>query len=65
MKLIFDGREIEIPERRIRVKELLRKLNADELYFLVIDRKKGRLLTSDEVVKEDDDVEIKSTISWG
>ncbi|MCD6454586.1 MAG: thiamine biosynthesis protein ThiS [Candidatus Aminicenantes bacterium] len=65
MKLIFDGREIEIPERRIRVKELLKKLKADELYFLVIDKKRGRLLTSDEVIKEDDQVEIKSTISSG
>lgn len=65
MKLIFEEREIEIPERKIRVKELLRKMDADELYFLVIDRKKGRLLTSDEVVKEGDEIEIKSTISWG
>ncbi len=65
MKIIFDGKEVEIPEKKIRVKELLKKLGADELYFLVIDMERRRLLTNDEVVKEGDRVEIRSTLSWG
>ncbi len=65
MKIIFDGREVEIPERKIRVKELLKKLGADELYFLVVDLERGKLLTNDRVVKEGDRIEIRSTLSWG
>ncbi|GEM_PF-2515602 len=65
MRIIFDGREVEIPEKKIRVKELLKKLGADELYFLVIDLEKGKLLTNDKVVKEGDKIEVRSTLSWG
>jgi len=65
LKITFDGKEVEIPERRIRVKELLKKLGADELYFLVIDLERGKLLTNDKVIKEGDRVEIRSTLSWG
>ncbi len=65
MKIIFDGKEVEIPERKIRVKELLKKLGADELYFLVVDLERGKLLTNDRVVKEGDRIEIRSTLSWG
>ncbi len=56
---------MEIPERKIRVKELLKKLGADELYFLVVDLERGKLLTNDRVVKEGDRIEIRSTLSWG
>ncbi len=65
MKIIFEGREVEIPERKIRVKELLKKLGADEIYFLVVDLERGKLLTNDRVVKEGDRIEIRSTLSWG
>jgi len=65
LRIIFDGREVEIPEKKIRVKELLKKLGADELYFLVIDLEKGKLLTNDKVVKEGDKIEVRSTLSWG
>ncbi len=65
MRIIFDGREVEIPEKKIRVKELLKKLGADELYFLVIDLERGKLLTNDKVIKEGDKIEVRSTLSWG
>jgi len=65
LKIIFEGREVEIPERKIRVKELLKKLGADEIYFLVVDLERGKLLTNDRVVKEGDRIEIRSTLSWG
>jgi sulfur carrier protein len=65
LRIIFDGREVEIPEKKIRVKELLKKLGADELYFLVIDLERGKLLTNDKVIKEGDKIEVRSTLSWG
>jgi len=63
MKLIFDGREIEIPERRIRVKELLRKLNLQSQSTLVICN--GEVVTEDEYLNPEDEVEIINVISGG
>jgi len=64
MKVIFKGKEFEI-KGKTSVKKLLKKFKADELFYLVIDLKKKRLLTADEQPDNDSIIEIKKVMSTG
>ena len=56
------GKEITI-EKSLTVKQLLKRLNLIPQTALVI--KKGRILTSDKVLKDGDEVEIRPVGSRG
>ena len=53
-------------ETSIRVKDLVeRKLQLNPEEILVIDRKKGKILSPDSEIMPDDEVEIRMVISGG
>lgn len=64
MKVILRNprREVEVPGRR-RVKELLKDLDILPDTVLVI--RGDQLLTADQVVEEQDEIEIRPAISGG
>ncbi|MDQ7082569.1 MAG: MoaD/ThiS family protein [Aquificota bacterium] len=52
IKVLYRGREIEIPEKRIKAKELLRKLGLSPLSSLVV--RNGEVISEEDYVTEDD-----------
>ncbi len=64
MIVVYNGKEYEI-EEKISVKKLLKKFKADELFYIVIDKRNKKLLTSDEQPAKDSVIEIKKVMSTG
>lgn len=62
VKFFPEGKEIEI-EKKLTVKQLLKRLNLLPGTALVI--RDGKLLTSDIVLKEGDEIEIRVVTSRG
>ena len=66
MKVIVRGEVKEFNITKLRLKELIEKelkLNPEEI--LVIDKKNNQLLTHDEVIENDSEIEIRMVISGG
>ena len=66
MKILMREELKEVKTGKIRVKELVeRKLKLNPEEVLVIDRRRNHLLTPDEVVDDDSEVEVRMVISGG
>ncbi|WP_461832053.1 MoaD/ThiS family protein [Aquifex sp.] len=63
IKVIYRGKEIEIPEKKIKAKELLKRLGLSPLSSLVV--KNGEVISEEEYVEEKDDVRVINAISGG
>ncbi len=64
MIVVYDGKKYEI-EEKTSVKKLLKRFKADELFYIVIDKKNNKLLTADEQPEKDSIIEIKKVMSTG
>ena len=64
MIVVYEGKKYEI-EEKLSVKKLLKRFKADELFFIVIDKKNNKLLTADEQPAKDSVIEIKKVMSTG
>ena len=63
MKVKFQGRITEIDKKSLTVKELLKILNLSSTTVIVL--KDGEIVTEDEILKEENEIEIISAISGG
>jgi len=63
IKVLYRGREIELPERRLKAKELLRKLGLSPLSSIVV--KNGEVVSEEEYVEEGDNIRVINAISGG
>ncbi len=63
IRVIYRGREIEIPESEIRAVELLRKLDLSPLSSIVI--RNGEVVSEKDILKEGDEVRVINAISGG
>jgi len=63
IKVIYRGKELEFPEKRMKVKELLKKLGLSPLSSLVV--KNGEVVSEEETVEEGDEVRVINAISGG
>ncbi len=62
---VYMGKKVIEREGKIRVRKLLRELGADELTYLIIDRKRQVLLTPDEMLDDDSEIELRKVTSGG
>ncbi len=63
VKVLYRGKEMEFPEKRIRVRDLLRKMNLSPLSTIVV--KGEEILSEDDYVEEGDSVRVVNAISGG
>lgn len=63
IKVLYRGKEIEFPEKRLRAKELLERLGLSPLSSLVV--KNGEVIHEEEYVEEDDNIRVINAISGG
>lgn len=63
IKVLYRGKEIELPERRLKAKELLRKLGLSPLSSIVV--KNGEVVSEEEYVEEGDNIRVINAISGG
>ncbi|GAB6065001.1 MoaD/ThiS family protein [Aquifex pyrophilus] len=63
IKVIYRGKEIEIPEKKIKARELLKRLGLSPLSSLVV--KNGEVISEEEYVEEGDEVRVVNAISGG
>ncbi len=63
IKVIYRGKEIEIPEKRLKAKELLEKLGLSPLSSLVV--KNGEVISEEDYVEEGDNIRVINAISGG
>ncbi len=63
IKVIYRGKEIEVPKEKIKAKELLEFLGLSPLSSLVI--KNGEVVPEDEIIEEKDEVRVVNAISGG
>ncbi len=63
IKVIYRGKEIELPEKEIKAVELLRKLDLSPLSSLVV--KNGEVVSEEDILKEGDEVRVINAISGG
>ncbi len=61
--MLYRGKEMEFPEKRIRVRDLLRKMNLSPLSTIVV--KGEEILSEDDYVEEGDSVRVVNAISGG
>ncbi|MCS7252944.1 MAG: MoaD/ThiS family protein [Armatimonadota bacterium] len=63
MRAIFRGKVYEFEEEKMKVRELLKRLNLSPESTLVV--RDNEVLTEDELLKRGDEVRIISAISGG
>jgi len=63
IKVLYRGKEYEFPEKRLKAKELIRKLGLSPLSSLVI--KNGEVISEEDYVEEGDEVRVVNAISGG
>ncbi|NPB06769.1 MAG: MoaD/ThiS family protein [Aquificae bacterium] len=63
LKVVYRGKEIELPVKEIKAKELLKRLGLSPLSALVI--KNGEVVSEDELLREGDEVRVVNAISGG
>ncbi len=64
MKVFFKDKVFTFDEE-LKVKELLDRLSINENEYIFIDKKRKKLLTPDNTLKSDDEIEIRRVISGG
>ncbi len=63
IKVIYRGKEIEIPERKIKAKDLLKRLELSPLSSLVV--KNDEVISEEDYVEEGDNIRVINAISGG
>ncbi|EDP75157.1 MoaD/ThiS family protein [Hydrogenivirga sp. 128-5-R1-1] len=63
IKVLYRGREIEVEGKRLKAKELLKKLGLSPLSSLVV--KNGEVISEEEYVEEGDNIRVINAISGG
>ncbi|NPA41047.1 MAG: MoaD/ThiS family protein [Aquificae bacterium] len=63
IKVIYRGKEIEIPEKRLKAKDLLKRLGLSPLSSLVI--KNDEVISEEDYVEEGDNIRVVNAISGG
>ncbi len=63
IKVIYRGKEYELPERKLKAKDVIRKLGLSPLSSLVV--KNGEVISEDDYVEEGDEVRVINAISGG
>jgi sulfur carrier protein len=63
IKVLYRGKEIELPERRLKAKELLKRLGLSPLSSLVI--KNDEVVSEEDYVEEGDKIRVVNAISGG
>ncbi len=63
LKVLYRGKEIELPEKRLKVRELLERLGLSPLSTLVV--KNGEVVQENDYVEEGDNVRVINAISGG
>ncbi len=63
IKVLYRGKEIELPVEKIKAKDLLKELGLSPLSSLVI--KNGEVVTEEEILREGDEIRVVNAISGG
>lgn len=63
IKVLYRGKEYEFPEKKLKAKELIRKLGLSPLSSLVI--KNGEVISEEDYIEEGDEVRVVNAISGG
>jgi len=63
IKVLYRGKEIEIPEKRLKAKELLKRLGLSPLSSLVV--KNDEVISEEDYVEEGDNIRVVNAISGG
>ena len=63
IKVLYRGKEYEFPEKKLKAKELIRKLGLSPLSSLVV--KNGEVISEEDYVEEGDEVRVINAISGG
>jgi sulfur carrier protein ThiS len=63
MRVIFRGKIYKFDEEKMKVKELLKRMNLSPLSTIVV--RGNDILTEEDVLRRDDEVRIISAISGG
>ncbi len=63
LKVLYRGKEIEIPEKKLKAKELLKRLGLSPLSSLVV--KNGEVISEEDYVEEGDNIRVINAISGG
>ncbi len=63
LKVLYRGKEIEIPGKRMKAKELLRKLGLSPLSSIVV--KNDEVISEEDYVEEGDNIRVVNAISGG
>ncbi|MDQ7038208.1 MAG: MoaD/ThiS family protein [Aquificota bacterium] len=63
IKVLYRGKEIEIPEKRMRAGDLLRRLGLSPLSSIVI--RNDEVISEEDYVQEGDRVRVVNAISGG
>jgi sulfur carrier protein len=63
IRVIYRGKEIEVPEKRMRARDLLRHLGLSPLSSIVI--RNDEVISEEDYVQEGDKVRVVNAISGG
>ena len=63
IKVLYRGKEIELPEKKLKAKELLKRLGLSPLSSLVV--KNGEVISEEDTVEEGDNIRVINAISGG
>ena len=63
IKVLYRGKEYEFPEKKLKAKELIRRLGLSPLSSLVV--KNGEVISEEDYVEEGDEVRVINAISGG
>jgi len=63
IKVLYRGKEIELPEKKLKAKELLKRLGLSPLSSLVV--KNDEVISEEDYVEEGDNIRVVNAISGG
>ncbi len=63
IKVLYRGKDIELPEKKLKAKELLKRLGLSPLSSLVV--KNGEVISEEDTVEEGDNIRVINAISGG
>ena len=63
IKVLYRGKEYEFPEKKLKAKELIRRLGLSPLSSLVV--KNGEVIPEEDYVEDGDEVRVINAISGG
>ncbi|WP_457600325.1 MoaD/ThiS family protein [Hydrogenivirga sp.] len=63
IKVFYRGKEIELPDKRLKAKEVLKRLGLSPLSSLIV--KNGEVISEEEYVEEGDNIRVINAISGG